>query len=313
VASHPILQLLATPPPEPARPPSAETRAGVAELFARAWTGGYRGPLARPAYEGAILAACACTNPATAERIQETAIASAIEGAADEDQQLLADAVVPRLERSSQGLSVSALEYLFATEGLPPPLTLRHVEVANARVRLGRRQLQALVEFHVKRLCPLPSGEPPAWVLQAYAGLIAQANRAHAEQRRRIQVAREQDRKPDAYPPCIRSYLGKLREGLHVNHHERFNLVAFLHMFGASSAEIIDLFRGLPGYSESTTEYQVAHITGRKNRSGPAGYAPMGCRQMRDLRICPDLKCPGPTPALLYARTLTAAKRTGAA
>lgn len=309
---HPILELLATPEPEPPRPPSTETLAIVTELFSTAWTGRYRGQLTRAAYEGAILAACACTNPATAERIQELAIANVIEAAQEDDQHLLAQAVVPTLERSSQGWSVSTLEYLAATEGLPPGLSLRHVEVANARVRLGSTQLQSLIQFHVKQMCPLPARGPPEWVAQAYARPIAQANRTHAEQRRRIQAAREHDRQPSAYPPCIRLYLGKLQQGLLVNHHERFNLVAFLHMFGASSGEIVALFRDLPGYSESTTEYQVAHITGKKNRTGPSGYAPMGCRQMRDLRICPDSKCRGPTPALLYARTLSNPKRPGA-
>jgi hypothetical protein len=302
VAEHPLLQLLATPTPDPPNPPSAETLAQVDRIFQAAW-GGDHVPMDRQAFEGAILAASACTNRGVAERIHDNAIAAAIDGLDDEATQALARDVIPTLTVSSDGILVDALAYLAATDGLPHEFALRHMEIEHGRIRLDRRQLRALARHHVKRLCPLPATKPPPWVLEAYGPLIARANRAHAEHRRRIQAVRDEGRHPESYPPCIRRFLEKLADGQHVSHHERFNLVAFLHMFGASETELVDLFRTQPGFSEAATQYQIRHITAKPNGDGPKGYAPMGCRQMRDLAICPDATCPGPTPALLYSRT----------
>lgn len=302
VAEHPVLKLLATPDSDPPRPPSPETQEAVDRILQAAW-GGQHIPLDRAGFEGAILAASACTNPGVAERIQDKAIAAAIDVLDDEGAQVLARQVVPTLTISQDGILVDALAYLAATDGLPHELALRFVEIEQGRVRLDRRQLRALVRFHVKQLCPLPTAKPAPWVLEAYAPLIARANRAHAEHRRRIQAVRDEGRHPESYPPCIRHFLAKLADGQHVSHHERFNLVAFLHMFGATNTELIDLFRNQPGFSEPATQYQVHHITTKPNGDGPKGYAPMGCDRMRDLAICPDASCPGPTPAILYSRT----------
>lgn len=258
-----------------------------------------RTPVTNDVWQGVRLVGAAC-GPEVEAQVRELLLATAIAQQADDDQRRLAAAIVPGFRDEGGAPSVAALDYLAATETLPRRLALSNMEIHSARVPLTSDQLRLVLgHFLGKRCRPLP--QVPHWAQEAYGSVIQEANRIRAARQRRAALAMGAGLQADCYPPCIRDYLSKLQGKEPVNHHERFNLVAFLHTNGASEEDIIALFRGLPGYDEATTAYQVQHIT---RKGGTSGYRTMGCRQMRDLEICPDHACPGPTPLKRYAAIL---------
>jgi len=66
----------------------------------------------------------------------------------------------------------------------------------------------------------------------------------------------------DAFPPCLKSIIVKLKNGVNLPHQARFFLVTFLHKIGVKNEEIMKIFATAPDFNESMTKYQVEHITG---------------------------------------------------
>ncbi len=66
----------------------------------------------------------------------------------------------------------------------------------------------------------------------------------------------------DAFPPCLKSILVKLKNGVNLPHQARFFLVTFLHKIGVRNEDIMKVFATAPDFNESMTRYQVEHITG---------------------------------------------------
>ncbi len=66
----------------------------------------------------------------------------------------------------------------------------------------------------------------------------------------------------DAFPPCLKSIIVKLKNGINLPHQARFFLVTFLHKIGMKNDEIMKIFATAPDFNESMTRYQVEHITG---------------------------------------------------
>ncbi len=89
--------------------------------------------------------------------------------------------------------------------------------------------------------------------------------------------------KSDAFPPCIKSILVKLRNGVNLPHQARFFLVTFLHRIGMSNEDILKLFATAPDFREDMTRYQIQHITGKI--SGKEYEVPK-CETLRAYGLC---------------------------
>lgn len=288
-----VLDVLAA--PVPSRPNGDEATAGAVErLFDAFW--GHRPievSLTAPLVEDALLVAAALGEQ-TLREVHEFLVAQAVcvtvqAGALPG----IVWRLVPSLRSDAVGWSVAGLDYLRATESLPALLTLRHVDVRAGRVPLNETQFAALLVHYLRRHADL---RPPAAIahrLVPYEGLLAASRRRRATLSRRLTIIRRGDLHTQAFPPCIQRFLHALRSGEPVPHAARFNLAAFLHAAGAKHDAIVDAFRGSAHFDERTTAYQVAHITGQN-------YRCMACPRMRDLGLCPDSTCPGPTPVLRY-------------
>lgn len=66
----------------------------------------------------------------------------------------------------------------------------------------------------------------------------------------------------DAFPPCMKTIINKIKQGINVSHEARFSMVAFLHKIGMSNDDILSIFATVPDFRKDITEYQIKHITG---------------------------------------------------
>ena len=87
----------------------------------------------------------------------------------------------------------------------------------------------------------------------------------------------------NAFPPCMRTIMAKISEGVNVSHQARFSLVAFLHRVGMSEEDILKIFSGVPDFKKDLTLYQIRHITGKI--SGKE-YSVPKCATMRAYGLC---------------------------
>ena len=88
---------------------------------------------------------------------------------------------------------------------------------------------------------------------------------------------------PDSFPPCIKTILGNLKEGVNVTHGGRFAVTAFLLNIGLTEDEVIAIYKNSPDFDEERTRYQVEHIAGDK---GGARYTAPSCATMRTYGNC---------------------------
>lgn len=96
--------------------------------------------------------------------------------------------------------------------------------------------------------------------------------------------------RPEFLPPCMRTLLANVQNGVNLPHSGRFALTSFLHNLGMGSEEIMLLFAASPDFDESKTLYQIRHITGE---SSGTEYTPPECATMKTHGICyePDALC----------------------
>ncbi len=87
----------------------------------------------------------------------------------------------------------------------------------------------------------------------------------------------------DAFPPCMKTIIAKIQQGVNVSHEARFSLVAFLHRIGMSNDDILKVFATVPDFRKDLTEYQIKHITGEI--SGKE-YSVPKCATMRAFGLC---------------------------
>ncbi|HLH86444.1 MAG TPA: DNA primase regulatory subunit PriL, partial [Thermoplasmataceae archaeon] len=85
------------------------------------------------------------------------------------------------------------------------------------------------------------------------------------------------------FPPCVKTYLSQMHDGVNLPHLARFTLVSFLHKAGMSSEKIIELFRTAPDFNERLTTYQVNHITGTISSTE---YSPPKCAVLGSNHLC---------------------------
>ena len=87
----------------------------------------------------------------------------------------------------------------------------------------------------------------------------------------------------DAFPPCLKAIIVKLRNGINLPHQARFFLVTFLHKIGVSNEEIMKIFATAPDFNESMTKYQVEHITGGISKKE---YEVPKCATLQSYGLC---------------------------
>ena len=99
------------------------------------------------------------------------------------------------------------------------------------------------------------------------------------------------DVKLEFFPPCMRTMLASVQNGVNLSHSGRFALVSFLHALGMNSEQILALFSQSPDFDASKSLYQIRHITGEL--SGGQEYTPPECSTMKSYSICfdPDALC----------------------
>ena len=84
-------------------------------------------------------------------------------------------------------------------------------------------------------------------------------------------------------PPCIKSIIANVQNGVNIGHEARFSMVAFLHHAGMNNEEILSIFSSAPDFNEKLTRYQVDHITGK---SSGTEYSTPDCRYMEVSGLC---------------------------
>jgi len=87
----------------------------------------------------------------------------------------------------------------------------------------------------------------------------------------------------EAFPPCLRAIIVKLRNGINLPHQARFFLVTFLHKIGVKNEDIMKIFATAPDFNESMTKYQVEHITGGISRKE---YEVPKCATLQSYGLC---------------------------
>ncbi len=87
----------------------------------------------------------------------------------------------------------------------------------------------------------------------------------------------------EAFPPCIKSIIVNLKNGVNLPHQARFFLVTFLHRIGMKNEDILKLFATAPDFREDMTRYQIQHITGKI--SGKEYEVPK-CETLRAYGLC---------------------------
>ena len=113
-----------------------------------------------------------------------------------------------------------------------------------------------------------------------------------------VQVVKE-----DAFPPCVKRAIERLRQGENVSHAERFLIATFLLNIGLEVDQVVELFSSAPDFNEKVTRYQVEHLAGL--RGGRKKYSPYSCDKLKALGVCPILdRCDGRNPLSVYYRNL---------
>jgi DNA primase large subunit len=113
-----------------------------------------------------------------------------------------------------------------------------------------------------------------------------------------VQVVKE-----DAFPPCVKRAIERLRQGENISHAERFLIATFLLNIGLEVDQVVELFRSAPDFNEKITRYQVEHLAGL--RGGRKKYSPYSCDKLKALGLCPVLdRCDGRNPLSVYYRNL---------
>jgi len=81
------------------------------------------------------------------------------------------------------------------------------------------------------------------------------------------------------FPPCVMHIIGRAREGINLDHHERVFLVSFLYKIGTHTDNIHELFTRQPDYDRYITDQQIGHIM-RNN------YTPHACAKLKSYKYC---------------------------
>lgn len=299
---HPPKQALQLSKPDVAREVETVVRSALDGMVLPA-------PASKEAYDASLLVGAASGDEWVLHRIHAVLVEALVEAglnrSPDDLVAVFGAPIVRSLRRDERGLSVSFLDYVGL--GLREEHAFACQEVENGRIHLGFEQVRVLVAKHLLRLEHLEADTALKDLLPPGLGRASRLVLRPARRRSNQHTDMAQHGlQPEHYPPCIRDYLDRMNAGQSLDHYRRFNLVAFLHFYGATEEELVDLFRNGPGFDEGVTRYQIQHIAGARTGTAKTqrGYATMSCAKMRDYGICPDLECPGRTPINQYYYTL---------
>ena len=211
-------------------------------------------------------------------------------------------------------MSLHYMDYIGMPKRTPDYLRFPYAAVHAGYVAVGAPQLTYLIIHHILARFEVTIPERiPGWIRRAYGAQVSRLTKEIGREKQTTKARRNIGAQHESsYPPCIRSYLQRIRGGEVLEHYPNYNLVAFLGYYGMEKEKIIQLFE--EGHKERfnrrLTMYQVNHIlredSDDKDDEGYEGYYTMSCRQMRDLGICPSSQCDGPTPIVKYAKTVRA-------
>jgi len=225
----------------------------------------------------------------------------------DELRRLVGEVILPTLRSDSFGVSVGVAEHLASTKHLPEILRLRYQDVQHGRVSLDTDGVRFLLTHHLMQAYAVQPPLAGAAVAEELKGLRESLRRGLGRRKAENTRIRGLGLRPSHYPPCIASWLHGLQEGEPIPHLGRFTLVAFMHHQGASRDGIVDLFRGVSGFDEAKTRYQVDHIAGARGTA----YQVPACSKLRDYGLCPSAECGGRTPVREYAWRVRGSSRRG--
>jgi len=139
----------------------------------------------------------------------------------------------------------------------------------------------------------------PASICEQLSPRVAQLKKAYQEQMLQQFGTIEED----AFPPCMRTLITALSEGINLTHAGRFSLTTFLHTVGMDANTIGQFYARSPDFDLEKTMYQVEHITGR----GGSGteYTTPACAAMRTNGLCVhrDSLCEKVNHPLSYYKT----------
>lgn len=174
--------------------------------------------------------------------------------------------------------------------------------VAEGYVILGREKFLRVLEGHLRNRfeeeLPLEVNET---LLSHFRKDVDRLEELLDRRKANLETAELGKVRVTNFPPCMQKLLAAVLASENVSHPGRFALVAFLNNLGLSFDEIFQVFASVPDFKESTTRYQIEHITGQI--SGTEYTAPE-CSTMKSYGICPgpDKLCLKITHPLSYYR-----------
>ncbi|MCR3883483.1 DNA primase large subunit PriL [Methanotrichaceae archaeon M04Ac] len=182
------------------------------------------------------------------------------------------------------GLFVHFSDYLKAASGMRSPgwkLVNRSLEAG--WVAVTDHELARLLEERAKERVQkgLPLKVPPE-ICEGLGPDLTQVKEELLSRRAKEKVDLGEVTE-EAFPPCIRGFLGEVAAGTNLAHTARFALTTFLLAVGMKVDEVVAVFNTSPDFDEERTRYQVEHIAGR---SGTA-YKPPSCATMATYGNCP--------------------------
>ncbi len=118
---------------------------------------------------------------------------------------------------------------------------------------------------------------------ELYGDAVAEARLLKEELLKTFSTAEFEKGVAEAFPPCVKAIIARIKSGENVEHHGRFFLATFLNHVGYSEEEILSVFSSAPDFEEDKARYQVEHITGKI--SGKV-YSVPKCATLRAQGLC---------------------------
>jgi len=118
---------------------------------------------------------------------------------------------------------------------------------------------------------------------ELYGDAVTEAKRLKEELLKSFSTAEFEKGVAEAFPPCVKAIIARIKSGENVEHHGRFFLATFLNHVGYSEEDILSIFSSAPDFEEGKARYQVEHITGKI--SGKV-YSVPKCATLRAQGLC---------------------------
>ncbi|PSN82093.1 hypothetical protein B9Q11_03095 [Candidatus Marsarchaeota G2 archaeon ECH_B_SAG-F08] len=87
------------------------------------------------------------------------------------------------------------------------------------------------------------------------------------------------------FPPCITSYIKKVKAGGEVGHFDSFLFASFMRAIGAPKESVLEVLSHASNFNSNIANYQVSHVYGETG--GRIEYTPPNCDNVKLSRLCP--------------------------